>query len=75
MEHQGIDQGVLYVTDLIYSQQLNEYNQKIERLREKMIHTATNWGLNHPQVLNYSRKIDETHNLILRMEKEQSVYR
>ncbi|MCQ6268000.1 aspartyl-phosphate phosphatase Spo0E family protein [Fictibacillus sp. WQ 8-8] len=53
-------------------ERLIEYNEQIEVLRQEMIKTADLFGLNHPQVLSYSRKIDETHNLILKIERENS---
>jgi hypothetical protein len=42
------------------------YLQQIEELREKMISTALEYGINHPKVLWYSQKIDEKHNCILK---------
>ncbi|MFN7251815.1 MAG: aspartyl-phosphate phosphatase Spo0E family protein [Anaerobacillus sp.] len=42
------------------------YLQQIEELREKMISTALEYGMNHPKVLWYSQKIDEKHNYILK---------
>ncbi|KSU83408.1 MULTISPECIES: aspartyl-phosphate phosphatase Spo0E family protein [Fictibacillus] len=57
------------MTNLLDVERLDKYNEQIEHLRQQMIDTANSLGLNHPQVLNYSQKIDETHNLILKMEQ------
>ncbi|WHY71131.1 aspartyl-phosphate phosphatase Spo0E family protein [Fictibacillus enclensis] len=57
------------MTNLLDCERLDKYNEQIEHLRQQMIDTANSLGLNHPQVLNYSQKIDETHNLILKMEQ------
>ncbi|MDM5200349.1 aspartyl-phosphate phosphatase Spo0E family protein [Fictibacillus enclensis] len=57
------------MTNLLDGERLDKYNEQIEHLRQQMIDTANSLGLNHPQVLNYSQKIDETHNLILKMEQ------
>ncbi|MDN4072365.1 MULTISPECIES: aspartyl-phosphate phosphatase Spo0E family protein [Fictibacillus] len=60
------------MTNTADCERLNHYNEQIEVLREKMIQTAGLFGLNHPEVLSYSRKIDETHNLILKIERDKS---
>lgn len=39
---------------------------QIERLREKMVHTALRFGFNHPLVLEYSQELDKQHNLIMK---------
>ncbi|MDN4526822.1 aspartyl-phosphate phosphatase Spo0E family protein [Fictibacillus fluitans] len=59
------------MTNLMDGERLDKYNEQLEHLRQQMIDTANSLGLNHPQVLNYSRKIDETHNMILKMEQEE----
>ncbi|MBY6036705.1 aspartyl-phosphate phosphatase Spo0E family protein [Fictibacillus nanhaiensis] len=44
--------------------------EQLETLRNKMIQTANTFGLQHPMVLNYSRKIDETHNKIMQLQQQ-----
>lgn len=44
--------------------------EQLETLRNKMIQTANALGIHHPMVLNYSRKIDETHNKIMEMQQK-----
>ncbi|MDQ0484305.1 aspartyl-phosphate phosphatase Spo0E family protein [Guptibacillus hwajinpoensis] len=46
---------------------MQRYNDEIEILRAKMTQSAMVLGLNHPDVLEYSQKLDETHNLILQL--------
>ncbi|MBM7646078.1 hypothetical protein JOD45_002303 [Scopulibacillus daqui] len=46
---------------------LNDIYRKIEQLRQMMIQTADQLGLNHPKVLCYSRKIDDLYNMIFRI--------
>ncbi|WP_236690395.1 aspartyl-phosphate phosphatase Spo0E family protein [Guptibacillus hwajinpoensis] len=46
---------------------MQRYNNEIEILRAKMTQSAMVLGLNHPDVLEYSQKLDETHNLILQL--------
>ncbi|MFC7394293.1 Spo0E family sporulation regulatory protein-aspartic acid phosphatase [Scopulibacillus cellulosilyticus] len=44
---------------------MDDIYQKIEQLRQLMIQTANQLGLNHPKVLCYSRKIDDLYNITL----------
>ncbi len=46
--------------------------EQLEALRNKMIQAANALGLQHPMVLNYSRKIDETHNKIMEMQQKDN---
>jgi Spo0E like sporulation regulatory protein len=46
--------------------------EQLEALRNKMIQTANTLGIQHPMVLNYSRKIDETHNKIMEMQQKEN---
>lgn len=39
--------------------------EKIESLREKMIHAAAKHGMSHPLVLDYSQELDRAHNLAM----------
>ncbi|WP_347548979.1 aspartyl-phosphate phosphatase Spo0E family protein [Pseudalkalibacillus hwajinpoensis] len=48
-------------------EKMQQYNEEIEILRAKMTQSAIALGLNHPEVLEYSQKLDETHNLILQL--------
>ncbi|MCA0171299.1 aspartyl-phosphate phosphatase Spo0E family protein [Bacillus sp. RAR_GA_16] len=58
----------------MYGEKMQHYNEEIEILREKMIQTAIVLGLNHPDVLAYSQKLDEKHNMILKLKyREASV--
>ncbi|GAE30315.1 aspartyl-phosphate phosphatase Spo0E family protein [Halalkalibacter hemicellulosilyticus] len=41
------------------------YFKKIEDLRYKMIDAAKEYGMNHPIVLQYSQKLDHTHNELM----------
>lgn len=41
------------------------YFKKIEDLRFKMIDAAKIYGMNHPIVLQYSQKLDHTHNELM----------
>jgi hypothetical protein len=43
-------------------------NEQLEQLRNKMIQAANTLGIQHPMVLKYSQKIDETHNKIMKMQ-------
>jgi hypothetical protein len=43
--------------------------KQLESLRNKMIQTANTFGIHHPMVLSYSRKIDETHNKIMKLQQ------
>ncbi|MFD2370356.1 Spo0E family sporulation regulatory protein-aspartic acid phosphatase [Brevibacillus sp. GCM10020057] len=36
--------------------------EKIELLRQRMVNTGTQFGLDHPEVLEYSIQIDQLHN-------------
>jgi hypothetical protein len=49
---------------------VKHYFDQIETLREQMIEAAMLLGLNHPNVLQYSQKIDEKHNKILRIKND-----
>ncbi|WP_240688111.1 aspartyl-phosphate phosphatase Spo0E family protein [Pseudalkalibacillus hwajinpoensis] len=51
----------------MYCEAMQRYNDEIEILRAKMTQSAMVLGLNHPDVLEYSQKLDETHNLILQL--------
>jgi hypothetical protein len=44
--------------------------EQLEHLRNKMIQTANKFGIQHPMVLKYSQKIDETHNKIMKLQRE-----
>lgn len=46
--------------------------EQLEALRNKMIKAANALGLQHPMVLNYSRKIDEAHNKIMEMQQKDN---
>jgi hypothetical protein len=46
--------------------------EQLETLRNKMIQTANTLGIQHPMVLNYSKKIDETHNIIMELQQKDS---
>lgn len=41
------------------------HSEQLEKLREKMITTAKDLGINHPLVLKYSKEIDKEHNKLL----------
>ncbi len=43
--------------------------EQLESLRNKMIQTANTFGIHHPMVLSYSRKIDETHNKTMKLQQ------
>lgn len=45
--------------------------EQLESLRNKMIQTANTFGIHHPMVLKYSRKIDETHNKIMKLQQNE----
>ncbi|MDR7072884.1 aspartyl-phosphate phosphatase Spo0E family protein [Fictibacillus barbaricus] len=45
--------------------------EQLESLRKKMIQTANTFGIHHPMVLSYSRKIDETHNKIMKLQQTE----
>jgi hypothetical protein len=45
--------------------------EQLESLRNKMIQTANTFGIQHPMVLNYSRKIDETHNNLIKLQQSE----
>lgn len=45
--------------------------EQLETLRNKMIQTANTFGLQHPMVLKYSKKIDETHNKIMQLQHNE----
>jgi hypothetical protein len=45
--------------------------EQLETLRNKMIQTANTFGIHHPMVLSYSRKIDETHNKIMKLQQTE----
>ncbi len=52
--------------------------EKIELLRQQMVKIGLESGLDHPDVLEYSRKIDQLHNALLEMEyqsKKKKPYR
>ncbi|MGB8000017.1 MAG: aspartyl-phosphate phosphatase Spo0E family protein [Anaerobacillus sp.] len=57
----------------MYCEKMQRYNDEIEVLRAKMTQTAIALGLNHPDVLEYSQKLDETHNLILQLKYKDQV--
>ncbi|TLS39388.1 aspartyl-phosphate phosphatase Spo0E family protein [Pseudalkalibacillus caeni] len=38
-----------------------------------MMSAASDLGMNHPQVLEYSQKLDEMHNLILKLKYNRKV--
>ena len=58
----------------MYGEKMQRYNEEIEILREKMTQTAIVLGLNHPDVLAYSQKLDEKHNMMLQLKyRETSV--
>jgi len=44
--------------------------EKIELLRQQMVKIGLESGLDHPDVLEYSQKIDKLHNVLLEMEKQ-----
>lgn len=44
--------------------------EKIELLRQQMVTVGLEQGLNHPDVLLYSQKIDQLHNVLLKMDKK-----
>ncbi|MBO8163393.1 MAG: aspartyl-phosphate phosphatase Spo0E family protein [Brevibacillus sp.] len=44
--------------------------EKIELLRQQMIHIGLERGLNHPDVLFYSQEIDQLHNQLLEMDRK-----
>lgn len=46
--------------------------EKIELLRQQMVKVGLESGLNHPDVLEYSRKIDQLHNALLEMERQSN---
>jgi hypothetical protein len=56
--------------ETVEQDKINGYSKKIETLREQMIEAAMLLGLNHPHVLQYSQKIDEQHNKILRIKNK-----
>ena len=60
-------------TQGLYCEKMQRYNDEIEVLRAKMTQTAIALGLNHPDVLEYSQKLDETHNLILQLKYKDQV--
>ncbi|SDH70094.1 Spo0E family sporulation regulatory protein-aspartic acid phosphatase [Alteribacillus bidgolensis] len=41
--------------------------KELETLRQKMVEAAELHGLEHPLVLHYSKKVDQEHNRMLRM--------
>jgi len=43
--------------------------EKIELLRQQMVKIGIEHGLDHPEVLLYSKKIDELHNELMRMDQ------
>jgi hypothetical protein len=45
--------------------------EQLESLRNKMIQTANTFGIQHPNVLKYSKKIDETHNKIMQLQQNE----
>ncbi|MCM3718763.1 aspartyl-phosphate phosphatase Spo0E family protein [Fictibacillus phosphorivorans] len=45
--------------------------EQLEALRNKMIQTANTFGIQHPMVLKYSKKIDETHNKIMELQNSE----
>lgn len=49
------------------STDIQEYLDRIEMLRKKMIKTGMALGLDHPKVLEYSREIDRSHNRVLEL--------
>ncbi len=46
--------------------------EKIELLRQKMVELGLECGLDHPDVLDYSQKIDQLHNALLELDKDKS---
>lgn|GEM_PF-617686 len=44
--------------------------EKLELLRQKMVAAGLEQGLNHPQVLEYSQRIDQLHNELNRMNQQ-----
>ncbi len=63
--------GVTKMKATISATRLEKIEQ-LEALRNKMIQAANALGLQHPMVLNYSRKIDETHNKIMEMQQRDN---
>jgi Spo0E like sporulation regulatory protein len=63
--------GVTKMKATIRATRLEKIEQ-LEALRNKMIQAANALGLQHPMVLNYSRKIDETHNKIMEMQQRDN---
>ncbi|UFJ39663.1 aspartyl-phosphate phosphatase Spo0E family protein [Brevibacillus humidisoli] len=45
--------------------------EKIELLRQQMIHVGLELGLDHPDVLSYSQEIDRLHNQLLELDCKQ----
>ncbi|MFY0544758.1 Spo0E family sporulation regulatory protein-aspartic acid phosphatase [Brevibacillus sp. H7] len=43
--------------------------EKIELLRQQMVKIGLECGLNHPQVLEYSQRIDQLHNELNQMDQ------
>jgi hypothetical protein len=50
---------------------IQEYLDRIETLRKKMIKTGMKHGLDHPKVLEYSREIDKSHNRLMQLMKKK----
>jgi uncharacterized coiled-coil DUF342 family protein len=46
--------------------------EKIELLRQKMVKIGLECGLDHPDVLKYSKQIDELHNELMGLDQELS---
>ncbi|MBP3949891.1 aspartyl-phosphate phosphatase Spo0E family protein [Bacillus suaedae] len=51
-----------------------DYMDKIEELRTKMIVAARKYGMNHPLVLHYSQELDTAHNQMMMMTKPASPF-
>ncbi len=45
--------------------------ERIELLRHQMIAIGLEHGLDHPEVLQYSQKIDQLHNKLLELDKSE----
>ncbi|MEJ8545920.1 Spo0E family sporulation regulatory protein-aspartic acid phosphatase [Brevibacillus borstelensis] len=46
--------------------------EKIELLRQRMVSMGLEFGLDHPEVLEYSKKIDQLHNELNQMDHNLS---
>ncbi|MFK3938399.1 Spo0E family sporulation regulatory protein-aspartic acid phosphatase [Alkalihalobacillus sp. NPDC078783] len=41
--------------------QSDSFEERIERMRQKMLEAAEKFGLNHPEVLHFSQELDKLH--------------